>query len=124
MLTKPILPAEHDPEAIEPIAGARSRSFSRTHLAAALGGALLVGLVWLASARTAPGFSAVPSVRSDKADLLVDYTIQTSPTASHFSTLNGVSVIEFHPNYVIVKQKKGSGVVFFNQFTRNLSWHP
>jgi hypothetical protein len=38
------------------------------------------------------------------------------------STIEGVSAVEFHPAYIVVREQDGSGRVFFTERTNSLSW--
>jgi hypothetical protein len=71
-----------------------------------------------------PGPTAGPtmSIHSADASLVVDFQIQTSPTSSEGSKIGDVSDIEFYAGYVVVKTKQGSGMIFYNERTKSLSW--
>src|SRR5437879_3422238 len=80
----------------------RSSSISVPTIVAALLGAACVGLLWAATASSS-------RVNTIEGPLKLNYTIQTSPTTSEGSRIEEVSRIEFHPNYVVVRGKHGSG---------------
>jgi hypothetical protein len=61
-------------------------------------------------------------VHSADGDLVVDYNLQSSPTSSAGSKMDGVSDIEFYDRYVVVKTKEGGGMIFFHAQTQKLRW--
>ncbi len=100
-----------------------SSSLSGRTIVAALLGALAVGALWLATAFPVSRPLGPPSViHSDLGDLKVDFMIQTSPGSASGSTLEGVSDLEFHPTYVVVKGRDGSGRIFVVDKIQSLSW--
>jgi hypothetical protein len=84
-------------------------------------GALVLSLVPRALTRTDPG-EATRHIHSPDGSLVVDYVVETSPTATEGGQVQGVSDIEFHEGYVVVKERAGRGRVFFGGRTRSLSW--
>jgi hypothetical protein len=48
--------------------------------------------------------------------------VQDSPSSASGSTIEGVSAVEFHPAYIVVREQDGSGRVFFTERTNSLSW--
>jgi hypothetical protein len=109
-------------------------AISSQTIIAALLGAAVVALIWLATAWSASNSSSHSEksvihseksvIRSEKGELKVQYMVQDTPTSASGSTMENVSVIEFHPNFVVVRRKDGSGRVFFSERTRELSWSP
>ncbi len=91
---------------------------------AGLGGAVAVGLIWIATAWSAsqPVTPEPAVVRSENGDLKVRYMVQDTESSASGSTLESVTAIEFHANYIVVRQRDGRGRVFFNERTRELSW--
>jgi hypothetical protein len=61
-------------------------------------------------------------VHSADGDLVVDYNLQSSPTSSAGTKIEGVSDIEFYDRYVVVKTKEGGGMLFFHMQTSKLHW--
>jgi hypothetical protein len=68
------------------------------------------------------GAGPVMQVRSPEGNLAVDFQIQTSSTTWEGSKIANVSDIEFYAGYVVVKTTQGSGMIFYNERTRSLSW--
>jgi hypothetical protein len=96
-------------------------------IVAALAGAVAVGLLWAATAwgtAPAPVDHKTTVIRPDKGDLEIKYMVQDTASTASGSTVGGVTAIEFHTNYIVVRYRDGSGRVFFNERTRELSWSP
>jgi hypothetical protein len=93
---------------------------------AALLGAAIAGLIWLATTflSPAPVVRGAAVIQAERGDFTVGYTIQETPTTTSGATMEKVSAIEFHPNYIVVKKRDGSGRVFFPGRTLDLSWSP
>jgi hypothetical protein len=87
-------------------------------------GALVLALVPRALTRPDPGAAALAMrhVHSPQGNLVVDYMVETSPTSAEGGQLAGVTDIEFHEGYVVVKDREGRGRAFFGGRTRSLSW--
>jgi len=68
------------------------------------------------------GHGAARSVHSADGRLAVGYMVQTSPTTAEGSNIEGVTDIEFCPNYVVVKTQGGHGKVLFAERTQRLDW--
>ena len=87
-------------------------------------GALVVSLVPRSIPRTdsEEANSPMRRIHSPDGSLAVDYTVETSPTTSEGGRMEGVTDIEFHEGYVVVKNRGSHGTVFFNGRTRSLSW--
>ena len=119
---KTVLPDGPDPEPVHPVSlGWQTNYVSVSTVLALLLGAALVGIVWacVALSGAAP---TVASIRSDSGGLNVGYMIQTSSGSAEGSKIDQVARIDFHPNYVVVNRRDGSGRVFFTGTTRDLNW--
>jgi hypothetical protein len=87
-------------------------------------GALVVSLMPRFVPRTdsEEATSPVRRVHSPDGNLAVDYMVETSATSSEGGRREGITDIEFHESYIVVKDRAGQGSVFFNGRTRTLSW--
>jgi hypothetical protein len=48
--------------------------------------------------------------------------VENSPTSAEGGRREGITDIEFHESYIVVKDRAGQGSVFFGSRTRSLSW--
>jgi hypothetical protein len=85
-------------------------------------GALVLSLVPGAMTRmdSEEATSPVRRIHSPDGSLAVDYMVENSPTSAEGGRKEGITDIEFHDNYVVVKDRAGQGSVFFGGRTRSL----
>src|SRR5690348_10713308 len=87
-------------------------------------GALVVSLVPRAIPNTDSEEATSPMrrIHSPEGSLAVDYMVENSPTSAEGGRREGITDIEFHESYIVVKDRAGQGSVFFGGRTRSLSW--
>jgi hypothetical protein len=107
-----------------PLVWGDRRYVAVSNILAALLGAAVVGAVWIAVAVTTDvKLAPIPtSIVSEKGELKVSYSVETSPSSWEGSELDGVYRIDFQPGCVVVQTIHGSGQIFFNGRTRSLRW--
>ena len=66
--------------------------------------------------------SSMHRIHSAEASLVVDYMVETSPTSFEGGQMGGVTDIEFHENYIVVKDKSGHGRVFTGSRMKSFNW--
>jgi hypothetical protein len=93
-----------------------------------LAGALLLLLAlpallfWRLPAPGSAGGDPATVVHDPTGGMVVQFTVQTSPTSSSGGSLEQIERLDFHPGYVVARSTNGSGRVFFNNTTQSLSW--
>jgi hypothetical protein len=119
--------AQHSSAATQELRKLARATMPQQMIVAALLGAAIAGLIWVATT----WFSPLPVVRGAAVihperggEFKVHYTVQDTPNSSSGGTLENITAIELHPHYVVVRQRDGSGRVFFRDRTRDLSWSP
>jgi hypothetical protein len=87
-------------------------------------GALVVSLIprFVLRGDSEEATSPVRRIHSPDGSLAVDYMVENSPTSAEGGRREGITDIEFHESYIVVKDRAGQGSVFFGSRTRSLSW--
>ena len=66
------------------------------------------------------------AVRSPEGLLVVSFSVTTSKSQTSESwqsgEIEGVTGVEFHPAFIVVQTKDGTGTVFFPEKTKTLNW--
>lgn len=88
---------------------------TKANVIAAIIGASVVGLAWVLTSYFAPGVTIV------RGDFRVRHTVVTS-TGTSGGEGGGITAIEFHPHYIVLKDRMNGGSVVFLERTHDFSW--